>query len=96
MFYNYQKLIVIDCYTNSYSHVCFRSFFGQPRKYYSDPLKIGVNVSQYGFTVDWHHNKVYYCANKQILEHDMFSGQSKQVYTTVSECVDLAVDPSNR
>lgn len=63
---------------------------------YSAPSKVEINSSSLGFTVDWPHEKLYYCEEQLIMEYDMMSETTKRLYTTNTECADLAINPYNR
>lgn len=75
----------------------FRSFFGHQIQMYSSPSNVEVNSFLYGFTVDWLHHTMYYCGGDWIMEHDITSETTKQLYKKdTTECRDLAVDPYTR
>lgn len=75
---------------------CFRYFFGHQLNKYSTPSNQELNSYYWGFTVDWLNNQIYFCESRSVMAYDMSSDNSSQLYTTDSECRDLAVDPYTR
>lgn len=76
--------------------VCFRSFFGHKLNQYSTPLKFEVNSNKWGLTVDWLRNQIYFYENRRVVAYDMSIETTTHLYTTDSDCNDLAVDPFTR
>lgn len=77
--------------------VCFRSFFGLDIQKYRTPSRVEVNSSLFGFTVDWLHKLIYFCDEDfVIMEYNMTSNVTREIYAAVSQCKDLAVDPYTR
>lgn len=88
--------------TVAFCMVCFRSFLDHQRKQYRTHLRLEANSAYVGFTVDWVHRHIYYCEDNRgygahkVMEYDMSSRKTKQLFTSNSNCYDLAVDPYSR
>lgn len=89
-------IFFLDRNNNSGFIACFRSFFRSQLNKYSTPLQFVGNSQGYGLTVDWLNKQIYFCGDLRVMAYDMSQENTRQLFTTVSACRDLAVDPYSR